>query len=202
MSAMTTTQLTTNRQVPESIDPSETLYRLTVDEYEKLADVLEDERVELIDGLLVAKMTKNPPHNVSCGLVNDALKGIIPPTWHVRAEQPARLGNRSMPEPDAAAVRGTRRDYTDHHPSQRDVGLVVEVSDTSLAKDRRRTRVYGAGGIPVYWIINLVDRQVEVYTSPTSDGYGLMQIYKLGENVPVVLDGIVVGHVAVADLLP
>jgi hypothetical protein len=54
----------------------------------------------------------------------------------------------------------------------------------------------------VYWIINLVDRQVEVYTSPTSDGYGLMQIYKLGENVPVVLDGIVVGHVAVADLLP
>jgi Uma2 family endonuclease len=107
-----------------------------------------------------------------------------------------------MPEPDAAAVRGTRRDYTDHHPSQRDVGLVVEVSDTSLAKDRRRTRVYGAGGIPVYWIINLVDRQVEVYTSPTSDGYGLMQIYKLGENVPVVLDGIVVGYVAVADLLP
>jgi Uma2 family endonuclease len=78
----------------------------------------------------------------------------------------------------------------------------VEVSDTSLAKDRRRTRVYGAGGIPVYWIINLVDRQVEVYTSPTSDGYGLMQIYKLGENVPVVLEGIVVGHVAVADLLP
>jgi Uma2 family endonuclease len=69
MSAMTTTQLTTNRQVPESIDPSETLYRLTVDEYEKLADVLEDERVELIDGLLVAKMTKSPPHNVSCGLV-------------------------------------------------------------------------------------------------------------------------------------
>ena len=202
MSAMTTTQLTTNRQVPESIDPSETLYRLTVDGYEKLADVLEDERVELIDGLLVAKMTKSPPHNVSCGLVSDSLNGIIPSTWHVRAEQPARLGKRSMPEPDAAVVRGKRRDYTDRNPTQHDVGLVVEVSDTSLAKDRRRTRVYGAGGIPVYWIIDLVDRQVEIYTSPTSDGYALTQIYKSGENVPVVLGGIVVGHVPVADLLP
>jgi Putative restriction endonuclease len=100
----------------------------------------------------------------------------MPPTWHVRAEQPARLGDRSMPEPNATVVRAKRRDYTDRHPSQRDVGLVVEVSDTNLAKDRRRTRVYGAGDIPVYWIINLVDREVEVYASPTLDGYGVTQI--------------------------
>jgi Putative restriction endonuclease len=63
-------------------------------------------------------------------------------------------------------------------------------------------RTYGASGIAIYWIVNLVDRQIEVYTSPTSDGYRVMQVYKPGEQVPVVLDGTVVGMIAVSDMLP
>ena len=83
-----------------------------------------------------------------------------------------------------------------------DVALVVEIAQSSLSADREMIRVYGPAGIPVYWIVNLVDRQVEVYSGPQPDGYGKRDIYRSGEDVPVVVDGIIVGRIAVDDLLP
>ena len=62
--------------------------------------------------------------------------------------------------------------------------------------------VYGRGGIPVYWILNLIDRQVEVYSGPQPDGYAMRTVYRSGQHVPVVLDGTIVGHIAVDDVLP
>jgi Uma2 family endonuclease len=99
-------------------------------------------------------------------------------------------------------VRGKARDYVDRHPGSADIALVVEVADSSLAKDRRRTRIYGPGAIPVYWIVNLVDRQVEVYSDPGPDGYATRVDYALGADVPLVIDGDTVGQIAVADMLP
>jgi Uma2 family endonuclease len=80
--------------------------------------------------------------------------------------------------------------------------LVVEVADTSLAKDRRRRRTYGPAGIPVYWIINLTTRRVEVYTNPSPDGYASRVDYAPGEFIPLVIAGKTVGQVAVDELLP
>jgi Uma2 family endonuclease len=88
------------------------------------------------------------------------------------------------------------------HPAPRQAPLVVEIAHTSLREDREMALVYGKGGIATYWIVNLVDRQVEVYTAGGPRGYRKRKDYKSGENVPFVLDGIERGKVAVADILP
>jgi Uma2 family endonuclease len=82
------------------------------------------------------------------------------------------------------------------------VALVVEVAQSSLAQDRAMIRVYGKAGIPSYWLVNLVDRQVEVYSDPRPDGYATRDDYRSGQAVPVVLDGVVVGFITVDDMLP
>jgi Uma2 family endonuclease len=121
----------------------------------------------------------------------------------VRAAMPVRLPPKSEPEPDQCVVRGEARDYSQRHPGPNDVGLLIEIADKiRLEANRKMTLKYGSSNIPLYWIVNLVDRRVEVYTSPTADGYGDMQAYKPDDNVPIVLDGVVVGYVAVSDILP
>ncbi len=80
--------------------------------------------------------------------------------------------------------------------------MIVEVADSSLAQDRAMVAVYGRSGIPIYWILNLVDRQVEVYSCPQPDGCATRTDYQSGQHVPVVLDGTVFGQIAVDNLLP
>ncbi len=184
------------------IDSTETLYRLTVEEYEQIAGFLDDDRVELIDGYLVKKMTKNPPHVIGCARALAALTRTAPAGWYCRPGEPVRLGLRNEPEPDVSLARGTVDDYSDGHPGPADVALVVEVSDTTLPKDRRRKRTYGPAGIPVYWIANLNERVVEVYTGPGPDGYASQTDYTPGMDVPLFIDGVIVGHIAVDELLP
>jgi Uma2 family endonuclease len=93
-------------------------------------------------------------------------------------------------------------EYLDRHPEAADAALVIEVADSSLAKDRRRRRTYGPAGIPVYWIVNLNSRQVEVYARPKGNGYESRTVFKAGKELPLVIDGAVVGSIAVADILP
>jgi Uma2 family endonuclease len=181
-------------------EPPDTIYRLTVDEYERIGEFLDNSRVELLDGLLVKKMTKNPPHVVSCARAGDALSHFK--GWYPRSQDPIRLPPSNEPEPDVALVRGKRDDYRDHHPGAADVALVVEVADTTLEKDRRKAFVYAASGIPVYWLVNLVARRVEVYTGPGADGYLSRVDRKPGEQLDVIIDGKTVGQIAVDDLLP
>ncbi len=120
--------------------------RLTVDQYDQIVEhgiLPETNRFELIEGKLVEKMTKKPPDSVVTGLCLDALDQVLPtpaggPGWHTRQEQPVRIpSRRSEPEPDVSVVRGKRADYLDHHPGPADVALVVEVTRSSVAKDRR-----------------------------------------------------------------
>jgi Uma2 family endonuclease len=181
------------------------LYRMPLEQYEAMVDsgvFTKDDRFELVDGLLVKKMTQNDPHSTADLLTRDALQRVVPAGWHVRSDKPVRMPPDSKPEPDQSVVRGAVRDYKARSPEPADVGLVVQVAVRSLARDRKRSPWYAANGIPVYWIVNVLERQVEVYSSPTSDGYGARQIYMPGDNVPVVLDGAEVGQIAVDDILP
>jgi Uma2 family endonuclease len=188
--------------VSELIDPTETLYRLTVEEYEQIASFLDDDRVELIDGYLVKKTVKNPPHVVARARVVGSLTRNTPAGWHTRPGDPIRIGRRTEPEPDVALARGTIDDYESSHPEPSDIALVVEVADTTVAKDRRRRRTYGPAGIPVYWIVNLVTRRIEVYTGPSPYGYAQRVDYAPGEFIPLVIDGKTVGQVPVDEILP
>ena len=110
------------------------LFRLSVDQYHEMVRhgiLTEDHDVELLDGLLVAKMTKNTAHHVAKLLVQSALAKVIPEGWYVDSQDAITLAT-SEPEPDVMVVRGQPRDYLEHHPLARDLAMVVEISDSSL----------------------------------------------------------------------
>jgi Uma2 family endonuclease len=165
----------------------------------------ENDRVELLEGWIVAKMTHNPPHDLSLTLAQEGLQGLLPTGWMLRI-QCAITTEDSEPEPDVAVVRGPARRYARFHPRRRDIGLLIEVAETSLAEDRvYKCPFYARARIPVYWIINLPESKVEVYTQPRagkSPTYRQRRDYGAGESVPVVLDGREIGKLAVRDLLP
>jgi Uma2 family endonuclease len=178
------------------------LYRMTVDEYERIGEMLDDPRVELIDGYLVKKMPNKPEHSWATKAVLKALERRLPQGWVSRQEQPVRIPAYDEPEPDIAIVRGTDDDYKHRIPEPTDVGLLVEVSATNASADRQQGNLYGRSGIPIYWLVNLVDRQVEVYTDPGPAGYASRRDFASGQQVPVVIDGRQGGQIAVDDILP
>jgi Uma2 family endonuclease len=176
---------------------------MTVDEYERIGQMLDDPRVELIDGYMVKKMPKSPEHSWAVKAVLKALERLLPGGWTWRQEQPVRIPAYDEPEPDVAIVRGGDDDYKHRKPGPADVALLVEVSDTTLSTDRGiKCSAYARDGIPVYWIVNLVDRQVEVYTSPGPTGYQPRQDYHAGDVVPVVIAGQQLAPIAVDAILP
>jgi len=177
---------------------------MTVDEYERLVNVgaLDDPRIELIDGYLVKKMSKKPPHIWSANAVVAALSAMLTGRW-CRKEDPVRIPEFDEPEPDASVVRGSMDNYRNRIPGPDDVLLLAEVSETTLDRDRgEKRRAYARGKIPFYWIVNLIDRQIEVYSGPTDGDYGTVQIFRPGDEIPVVIDGVEVGRIAVASILP
>jgi hypothetical protein len=194
---------------PATDIPDLPIWRLTVEQYHQMLEVgiLRDgEKVELLEGWLVPKMTKKPPAVTSLSLLNDLIREILPAGWCVRIQDPVTTGD-SEPEPDLAIARGTPRDYAKRHPAPTDVGLVIEVAHTTLREDRGiMQRMYARAKIVEYWIVNLVENCVEVYTEPTGPArkpqYKGRQEYRAGQSVPVRLDGKVVGEVPVSEVLP
>jgi Uma2 family endonuclease len=183
--------------------------RFTVDEYHRMLQsgiIPVGERCELLDGWIVLKMTRSPLHDLALGLVEDEIGRRLPQSWFRRG-QSAVTTTESEPEPDLAVVRGRRREYDTHHPGPAAIGLIVEIADSSLSQDRTvKGPLYARAGIPIYWIVNLVDRILEVYTDPTgpdpNPAYRQRQDYPVGVLVPLVLDGTEIDRIPVADLLP
>jgi Uma2 family endonuclease len=185
--------------------------RFSVAEYHQMirSGVLTDEdKVELLNGFVVLKMPRNPPHDARIQKLNRLFLSLLPAGWDVRVQLAVTLTlTDSEPEPDVAVVRGTADDYNSTHPVPKDIGMVVEVADSSLSRDRdEKGLIYATAGVPEYWIVNLVDRQVEVYSVPTAIGpsirYARRVDYRAGDAISLVLDGTPIGSVAVQDLLP
>jgi Uma2 family endonuclease len=189
--------------------PDDVILRLSVRQYHDMirqAILSDDDPVELLEGFLVVKMSKNPPHSKSTGRVQARLNAVLPAGFYTRAQEPVTLDD-GEPEPDVAAVRGNDDMYSDRHPGPADVPLVVEVADATLARDRTlKLRSYARAGVPVYWVVNLPDRQVELYSQPAPEidppAYRQSRTFNASEDVPVEIDGRIVGHISVADLLP
>lgn len=161
--------------------------------------------LELLEGLLVRKMTILPPHSLAVELTREALARLLPAGWFPVTQQPLTLA-QSEPEPDVMIVRGQRRDYKNRHPSASEVGLVVEVADDSLERDRDwKQRIYAENGIPTYWIVNLRERVLEVYREPSSGRkpkYRRPKRYSSDDEAPLTLDGVDCGHVSVSSIFP
>ena len=130
-------------------------------------------------------------------------RSLLPRGWHIRQDMPVRIpASRSEPLPDIAVVRGDYTDYYNRHPDPPDVALLVGIMRTTAAKDRKLIRVYGAAGIPIYWIVNVPKRQLEVYTGPVQGAYKSVVILKETYNVDLLIAGQVVGRILVGRLLP
>jgi Uma2 family endonuclease len=192
--------------VPPSPCLASALYRLTVRQYDQMRDhgtIDEGERVELIEGLLVTQSGRNRPYIVAGNKGLRVLWRIVPPGWHVAKGVSIVASDWSKPAPDLAVIRGVVEDYDERAVTAEDVALVVEIADSRLPADRTElTRVYAAAGIPVYWIVNLAEGQVEIWFDPRREGYQSQQVLGRGQDVPVVVAGGEVGWVAVADILP
>jgi Uma2 family endonuclease len=161
-----------------------------------------DDRVELLEDVIDRKLPKSPSHRIATRATRQALDRVIPNGWYVDEQEPLTL-ETSEPEPDVAVIRGETRNYTDRHPGAGDVGLVVEIADATLDRDRIvKKKIYAAAGIPCYWLIDLNRRRLEVYSEPVGTDYLRRLTYEPQERVAVELDREEVGSVLVSDLLP
>lgn len=183
--------------------------KFSVDEYHRLIEtgtLKSGDPYELLEGWIVQRMSRNTPHETSLVLTADIIRVLIPDGYHVRVQSAITLSD-SEPEPDVVVVRGGPRDYPVDLPSPPNIPLVVEIADSSLQHDRVvKGRIYARAGIPVYWVVNLVDMQVEVYGDPTGDvanpEYRQRVDYRAGQSAPLVIDGSSVGTIAADDILP
>jgi len=195
--------ITPTQPIPFSV-PVAGFRRFTVDEYHRLIEIgilTENDNLELLEGYLVHKMSRNPPHDGTYQKVLKRLLRCIPPEWDARGQCAITLAE-SEPEPDIAVVRDDPRGYMTRHPEPADCGLIIEVSDSTLSFDRAdKSRIYAGAGIAVYWVVNVVDGQIEVYHSPNGTTYADRQDYRPGDTIPLVLDGVTVAQLSVAELI-
>lgn len=186
-----------------------TTLRWTREEYCRLAElgIFGQQRVELVEGAIIRMPAQKNLHAISIDLTQDALRAAFGPGFWIRIQMPLHLGPRSAPEPDLAVVLGRSRDYlkTDHPQTAL---LIVEISDTSLLYDRfRKASLYARAGIADYWIVNLVERRLEVRRSPVADpamryGFGYSDVGVLIESDFVSPLAMPNARIAVRDLLP
>jgi Uma2 family endonuclease len=185
------------------------LRRWTRHEYERLIDhgfLDEDDPIELLDGLLLVKEPQHSPHRTAVLLVAKALERAFGEGWFVQTQSPIILDDRSEPEPDVCVVHGSPRDYVHSHP--RRPSLIVEVAQSGLRIARgRKAAAYARARIADYWIVNLVDRVLEVHREPARPGparrhWGYAAIETLGADAAITPLAAPSGRTRVADLLP
>lgn len=190
-------------------DPTAMTRRWTRVEYARLIEAgffRPGERIELLGGGLIVAEPQGAGHFTAIRAVEHTLRAVFGPGWEVRTQGPVALDDESEPEPDVAVVPGSFRDYRAAHPSR--PVLVVEVAESSLRLDREaKGSLYARGGVEDYWVLNLVDRVIEIYRGPVADAgapfgwrYGSAVVRGPGQSVtPRARPG---ASVAVADLLP
>jgi Uma2 family endonuclease len=185
-----------------------TLRRWRRIEYERLVDlgVFAGDPIELIGGQLIVAEPQGAYHASSINTADYALRAVMPPGWIVRTQAPVSLDDESEPEPDLVVVPGRPADYRQSHPAR--PALAIEVAESSLDFDRRhKGSLYARAGIQDYWIVNLIDRVLEVYRDPqpsadTTYGwaYGSVEVLlPAATAVPLGIPGV---RIVVADMFP
>jgi len=203
-----------NATVEYSRLPEGMPYRLTAQEFFRMieAEILPSKRrIALWEGQLYEKMAKKMPHAVGSSKVTMALIRSLPEGWSLWPENPILINDFTAPLPDISVVRGDPDDFirSGSVPKAEEIGLVVEIAEASLRKNLTATlQVYARAGVPVYWVVNLVARRVEVYSQPQVEEDGVEPVYSSvaifdGEAlVPFVLDGREVARIPASDLIP
>ena len=149
-------------------EPQKKLHRLNVGEYFALVEegrIGPDDRVELLEGIILSMIPQTPLHAAGVMCVEHVLREALPAAAILRVQMPFLASEISVAEPDVAVVAGNESDYIDRHPSS--ALLLVEVADSSAVQDRlTKAPIYAAAGIRDYWLVNLRDECVEVFSDP------------------------------------
>ena len=185
----------------QTFDPK---YRLTTKQYYEMSEAgifgEDDKRVELIDGEIFYIEPPGPMHSRGGMRLLFLFRDKLGDRFFLSHEEPISIVDGTETQPDLLIAKGPDSAYDDKHPVAEDLIVVVEISKTSLASDRnRKSAIYAGAGIPEYWIVNLVDKQVEVYRQPADSKYAEQAVYKPGEQVPLVFAGDL--YIAVSDFL-
>lgn len=180
--------------------------RWSVAEYEELTErglLTADDNVELLEGWIVPQMTHNPPHDSTIQRLLDSFYDFLDRQWRPRGQSAITTAD-SVPEPDLAIVPGPTGRFDERRPTMGEIQLVVEVADATLTRDRRKREIYAAASIPVYWIVNLNRRVVEVYSQPDPDArkYAAEQTFGEDDSIPVVIAGQKMCEIPVSRILP
>ncbi len=153
---------------------SVTIAKWTIEQYHELVatGILDERRVELLDGDIVEMPPAGMPHAVYCGRTVEYLRELLRDRAEIREAHPVTLPNNSEPEPDVAIVRAPDTQYLDHHPYPEDIFWSIEYSDTTLTKDlNTKQRIYAQAGILEYWVVNLQASELIVFRGVGNDGY-------------------------------
>ena len=170
---------------------------ITVAEYHRMGEagiLHEDDRVELIEGQLIAMAPIGSDHSGTVNALNRILVLAIGDAGIVAVGNPVRLSNMTEPQPDFAVLKPRPDFYRQSIPRPDDVLLVIEVANSSLSYDRAIKRpLYARHGIPEYWIVNVQAGHVEVYRTPTPEGYTMAsQVGRGGTLTPEALPGVTI----------
>jgi len=178
--------------------------RFTVEEYNLMGEtgvIKPDERVELIEGGIYKMSPKGTAHCASTSYAEDCLKAKLGDRALVRAQDPIHLDEHSEPEPDVVLAMPHLTRYADHHPTPNEILFILEVADTTLAKDRNvKAQLYAQAGIIQYGILNVNARELEDYREPDASGYRTKHTYRADESFTLVTFPAV--RIIISELLP
>ena len=153
---------------------------VTVEQYHALfAQGLIAENTELLEGIIIEKMSKLPLHSSVFSRLMKKLQAVMGEQFTVRPEQPITC-RRSEPEPDLALVASSPNDYASGHPQTAE--LVIEIAISSVEIDRRKAAIYAEAGVREYWIVLPEARQIEVHTKLTQSRYFVQRIFTEGQT--------------------
>ncbi len=159
----------------------------TVDDYHHMLEagiLTEDDRVELICGEIIAMAPIGSMHWGTVNRLDKRLQALLGDRALVSSQSSIRLSRESEPQPDVAIFRPREDDYTGSLPTTQDAYLVIEVADSTVAYDRGiKVPLYGKAGILETWLVDLPQRRIEVYRSPSKDGYQSMHYASPGETL-------------------
>lgn len=203
-----TTRTMTTATLPPKRRQGPKPYRFTVAKYHRMIEagvLTENDPVELLEGRLVRKMPRDPAHDGTLGCWQSRIQRLLNGNWVLRI-QSAITTKDSEPEPDLVIAEAPLEKYFKRHPRAADIALVGEVANTTLDHDRHvKGRIYARDGIETYWLVNLIERCIEVYRKPKggkTPEYLECTVYHAGDSVPVAVRGKQIGRIAVSEILP
>lgn len=177
--------------------------RFTADDYQRMGQtgiLSSEDRVELIDGEVVAMSPIGPRHSACIDRANRALVILLGERAIVRVQSSVRLNRYNEPEPDLVLLRPQADFYASRLPGAADILLIIEVAESSLDYDREvKAPLYAGSGVAEYWVVDLNSNQLVCCSDPASGAYRTLRHHSRGESVtPVQLPGC---SIAVDDLL-